>query len=53
MTHEQLRICNYNVGSGETVKIVAFAGKLSKMSNQRSLLLKLIGKWKFDKKISF
>ena len=27
MTHEQQRICNHNVGSGETIKIVAFAGK--------------------------
>ena len=26
MTHEQQRICNHNVGSGETIKIVAFAG---------------------------
>ena len=28
MTHEQQRICNHNVGPKETIKIVAFAGKL-------------------------
>ena len=28
MTHEQQRICNHNVGPGETIKIVAFAGMI-------------------------
>ena len=26
LTHEQLRICNYNMHHGEVIKIVAFAG---------------------------
>jgi len=28
LTHEQLRICNYNMSPGEVIKIVAFAGML-------------------------
>ena len=30
LTHEQLRICNYNMNPGEVIKIVAFAGMLQK-----------------------
>ena len=37
LTHEQLRICNYNTSPGEVVKIVAFAGMI--LSNNVLVLI--------------
>jgi len=45
LTHEQLRICNYNMSPGEVVKIVAFAGRCSTVfgtKNDKEFIVELI-----------
>lgn len=39
MTHEQLRICNHNVTSGQIAKIIAFAGRFDR---EKSVLLVVV-----------